>query len=192
MRFFAVLFLCLCVLTPGALFGQGQTYIEGFLGSTSLDIPGANVDDETAFGLWGGYAFSENFAVEIGYTNYGESEFSDSFFDGFENVTEFTSDKISSFNIGIKGVVPLDGGIFITGKVGMAFWEFERQFSVIADSDGALLDIGKATLDDEDLYFGLGASYMISDTAYATLDYLTVEFGDLDVGVISFGIGTVF
>ena len=163
MRGFATLLLCLCVLTPGALFGQG--YVEGFFGSTSIDAAsGVDIDDETAFGFWGGYAFSSNFAVEAGYGNYGE----------FEDVVE-----ISSFNVGIKGVVPLDGGVFLQGKVGMALW------------DASIDSLGIST-DGEDLYFGFGASYFISGTTYATVDYLMVDVEDADVSVVSIGIGMLF
>ena len=188
MRFFAVLFLCLCVLTPGALFGQGQTYIEGFFGSTSIDVPGGfNVDDETAFGFWGGYAFSSNFAFEVGYGNYGE--FEDSFDDGFEVFT--ISETLTSFNVGIKGIVPLEGGVFLHGKIGMAFWEVEQELTI---SDGVETFSDSFSIDDEDIYIGFGASYMISDTAYATVDYLMVDLDKLniDASVLSIGIGAIF
>ena len=163
MRGFATLLLCLCVLTPGALFGQG--YVEGFFGSTSIDVPsGFDIDDETAFGFWGGYAFSSNFTVEAGYGNYGE----------FLDVLE-----ISSFNVGIKGVVPLDGGVFLQAKMGMALWDATSE------------SLGIST-DGEDQYFGFGASYMISYTAYATVDCLMVDVEDADVSVVSIGIGMLF
>ncbi len=179
MRFFAVLFLCLCVLTPGALFGQG--YVEGFFGSTSLDLPGElTFDDETAFGFWGGYAFSDNFSVEAGYGNWGD--FSESVFDGIDAYT--VSTEISSFNVGIKGLVPLDSGVYLQGKVGMALWDTSTTFS-----DG----FPGFTDDGNDLYFGFGASYLFSDTSYVTVDYLMAELDDdVDVSVVSMGIGMLF
>ncbi len=193
MRVFGVLYLCLCVLIPGALFGQGQTYIEGYLGPASIDGIGVNTD-ETSFGLWGGYAFSENIAVEIGYGNYGESKvnFSDTF-DGTP-VEVHLSTTTAAFNIGIKGVVPLDGGFFLTGKVGMAFWGIDVTETNIADNDGSNLGSAKATLDNRDMYFGFGANYMISETAYVTLNHLMMEFDDIDidVGVSTIGIGILF
>jgi hypothetical protein len=179
MRGFAALLLCLCVLTPGALFGQG--YVEGFFGSTSVDLPGDfTFDDETAFGFWGGYAFSDNFSVEAGYGNYGDfSVFID---DGFDGYTE--SIEVSSFNVGIKGLIPLDSGVYLQGKVGMALWEASTTFS---DGFPGYKD------DGNDLYFGFGASYLFSDTTYATVDYLMAEFDDdQDVSVVSMGIGMLF
>ncbi len=120
MRVFGVLYLCLCVLIPGALFGQGQTYIEGYLGPASIDGIGVNTD-ETSFGLWGGYAFSENIAVEIGYGNYGESKVN--FSDTFEGtpVEVHLSTTTAAFNIGIKGVFLLMVGFFLPGK---SVWHF--------------------------------------------------------------------
>ena len=188
MRVLAALLLCLCVLTPGALFGQG--YVEGFFGSTSIDVPsGFDIDDETAFGFWGGYAFSSNFAFEVGYGNYGE--FEDSFIidDGFDEFLVDVSSTVTSFNVGIKGIVPLEGGVFLHGKVGMAFWEDEVNTTF---SDGFESFSASVSVDDEDMYFGFGASYMISYTAYATVDYLMVDVEDADVSVVSIGIGMLF
>jgi hypothetical protein len=177
MRFFAALLLCLCVLTPGELFGQG--YIEAFYGLTTIDSPVADLDDEAALGLWAGYAFTSNLAVEAGFGHFGEFDLGDD-----------QSARITSLNVGIKGVAPLAGGLFLTGKVGMAFWEKKFMGTVNA-----------MTVDDKDIYFGFGARYYFNpvdilfnrtSTTYATLDYLTVDVDDLDTSVVSIGIGATF
>jgi hypothetical protein len=177
MRVLAALLLCLCVLTPGALFGQG--YVEGYFGSSSLESSGVDVlDNESAFGFWGGYAVSSNFSFEAGYANLGDF--------GASEGPLSASIEFTSLNFGIKGLVPLEGGAFIQGKVGMAFWD-----ATATISDG--FDTLAATVDGEDLYLGFGASYMFSDTSYATVDYLMVDFdGNVDVSVVSFGIGMLF
>jgi OOP family OmpA-OmpF porin len=187
MRLFAALFLSLCLLTPGELCGQGYTYVEGFFGSTSIDALGfSNIDDETAFGLWGGYAVSNNFAIEAGYGNYGD--FGDTTID--TGITTVSSTVISTFNIGLKGSVPLDGGFFLHSRVGLALWEIDNE-EIVSGGDSTAI-----TLDGEDVYFGCGASYLITETAYISLDYLAVELnegpGDLDVSVFSLGVGLMF
>jgi len=179
MRGFAALLLCLCVLTPGALFGQG--YAEGYFGSTSLELSdsgGLTFEDEIAFGFWGGFPVSNNISIEAGYANFGDFTVSD--------FGETLSIKLTSFNIGVKGLVPLDGGVFLQGKVGMALWDAKATLS-----DG--FDTFTSAGDGEDIYFGFGASYMFSDTTYATVDYLMVDFdGDIDSSVVSMGIGMLF
>ncbi len=76
----------------------------------------------------------------------------------------------------------------------MAFWGIDVTETNIADNDGSNLGSAKATLDNRDMYFGFGANYMISETAYVTLNHLMMEFDDIDidVGVSTIGIGILF
>ena len=196
MRLFAALFLCLCVLTPGELCGQGgPSYVEGFFGTTSIEALGFNSnDDETAFGFWGGYSVSSNFAIEAGFGNYGE--FGSSEFNSMTGNNDEDATTISSFNIGFKGSVPLEGGVFLQGKIGLALWEIENVTSS-TDGDGDVVDLNTFSFDGEDIYFGVGVSYMINETSYLTVDYLVVELSKdvisgIDVGVFSLGVGFMF
>jgi len=185
MRFFAALILCLCVLAPGALFGQGRGFLEGFGGVTSLNPIGSinSVSAGAAFGFWGGYAFSNNFAVEAGYGNFGKFDVN------YSGTTDplLTSQSISSFNIGLKGVYPLRSDFFLTGRVGMAMWD--NKADVLSGTG-----LGSTASDGEDPYFGFGISYKKkgSEFYYYTFEYLTGDFGDTDVDVFCFGVGTVF
>jgi hypothetical protein len=171
MRLLTALLLCLCVLTPGALFGQGKPYFELFLGSSSVEYVGAvgtSVVD-SAYSYWGGYAFSSNFSVEAGIGVFGTDVFSEISF--------------STLNVGIKGMVPLDGGVFVQGKVGMASWDA---------SVNGVFGNPIVSNEGEGIYIGVGASYIIDDIAYATIDYYGGNFGDYNVDVVSLGIGFMF
>jgi hypothetical protein len=190
MRVLAALLLCLCVLTPGSLFGQGQTYIEGFFGSTSYgpsSVP-VDLDQGSAFGLWGGYAFSSNFAFEVGYVNYGEYSISTDIAIAELDIVSLSAEaEISSFNFGAKGVLPLDGGFFLTGKIGMALWDATGDVTIEYSDNTITLPVSTRS---ENYYIGCGASYLFSDTVYATVDYLSLQAQN--VSVVSIGIGMLF
>ena len=162
MRLFTALLLCLCVLTPGALFGQGKIYFEAGFGSGSVESDGVALSDsQDSRLLWGGYTFSSNFSVEAGYGNHGDT---------------FSHSPFELITAGIKGRVPLAGGVILHAKVGMA-----------------LLDAPNfGSKEEKGIYYGIGASYFFDNIAYGTVDYFAGDIEDYDVSVVSLGIGFVF
>ena len=48
-------------------------YVGVNAGSAKIDLTG--FDSTTSFGVFGGYAFNENFAAEVAYTNFGSKDY---------------------------------------------------------------------------------------------------------------------
>lgn len=144
--------LVLAGLSSPALAAGSYWFVRGEAGSTNLDIDGADGDDDT-FGVRGGFFFTENFAAEAFYTNYGDDS------------SAGDSVKISGLGVGLVGKKSfgLDPhtGFFISGRVGAVRNETKVRIggigSVKDDSTKAYAGIGAGY--DFNRNFGLGLNY---------------------------------
>jgi len=71
--------------------------------------------DDVSFGLRSAITFNKHISAELSYHNYGEADDT--------NIDEFgdtISDKFatSAFNLGVKGVFPLENGLSLNARVG--------------------------------------------------------------------------
>ncbi len=121
--------------------------------------------DSTSVSIYGGSSLSENFAIEGGFIDYGS--FTDL------GITA----EISAFTIGGKFFLPLEENFAAHFKMGMAFYEIE------------LLGL---TDDEEDLYFGFGGSYRVSDKMALTFDWMKHDFGAASMKNLGFGLAVDF
>ncbi len=194
MRVFSPVVLCLIILVPGVLLGQGLQYAEAFIGSAQFEDY-----DDRSIGIRTGYAFSDRFSVEIGYVDFGTYE--ETFFVGDGDptcvidcggeetppVTEFSIDSLTSLNIGIMGSMPWKDNISLHARAGLAMWEAEGSLT-----DGISGDILSGSNDGDDIYFGVGARIDVSATTYLTADYWMVDADGADLSTITAGVGFSF
>ena len=131
-------------------------------------------DNSTSYGLRGVYQFNDYFGVELSFQESGEGK--ESFIDEFDDTigTEFETQQI---NVGVKGMIPLEGGFSLVGRLGLSAWDFDA-----AVTDSSIPgEVGKLSDSGSDLYYGVGGQYRFSDTLYVGLEYTMLNF-DLDLG----------
>ena len=131
-------------------------------------------DNSTSYGVRGVYQFNEFFGVELSYQDSGEA--AKSFIDEFDATirTEFETQQI---NVGVKGMIPLDGGFSLVGRLGLSSWDFD---AALTDSDFPGV-VDRLSDSGSDLYYGVGGQYRFSDTLYVGLEYTMLNF-DLSLG----------
>ena len=142
------------------------------------DFPGASgpvttIDDDGFGGrLYGGYQFTENWAVELGWTLYADTDVT----------VGGTKTDMSQWAIDLvaKGIIPLSNGFSVYGKLGPAYVDSDRGGSLGSDED------------EFTLAYGLGTSYAFSRNFEADLSWTRVHgqsvIGDADL----FALGAIY
>ncbi|GAA5173967.1 outer membrane beta-barrel protein [Niveibacterium umoris] len=94
-----------------ALAADEGFYIGGNVGASKHDVSGvADVkDNPTTWGLYGGYDFNRNFAVELGYQDLGKAEAG-----GYQS-------KNYAVSTDLVGKLPVSDRFDVFGKVGLAY-----------------------------------------------------------------------
>ena len=149
--------------------------------------------DDISFGIRGVLSLHKNISAELSYHNYGEAD--DTYIDEFGDTI---NDKLSTsaFNLGAKGVLPLENGLSLNARIGVSFWDSEFE-----ETDSSFPgEIFKADDDGVDLYYGVGAKYDISSNFYVGAEYTLTKMdistegvsADLDVDNISLSLGFKF
>ena len=157
--------LALAALSAPAL-ADGQGFVRFETGRSDLDFSvdgDRGSDDDTAFGVRGGYWFNPNIAVEGFYSRY----YSQSYDDGFDTY----SLKLHGVGVGVVGKTNFAGnhqGFFVTGRAGIA-----RGVATV-DFDGS---VEEAEAGDVKPYFGVGAGYDFSPGFGVGLNYDQVKSG---------------
>jgi OOP family OmpA-OmpF porin len=132
-------------------------YIGGAYGMSSFDIDTAGItnpsvdDSDSGFKIFGGYQFSRNWGVEVGYVDFGKAGISGSILG-----IPFTSDLgVTALTVAGTGTMPMNESFSLLGKVGM--WNWDAKASV-----AALGTAGSASDSGTDLFFGVGLRYNLS------------------------------
>ena len=166
---------------------------EILLGTADQEVSAGGVSasgDDISFGVRGAFSLSENFAIEGAYQSYGEAD--DTYIDSFGDTI---NDKLTTtaLNIGVKGIVPLDNGVSLNGRLGISFWDAE-----LKETDSAFPgQTFKADDDGNDLYYGIGIQYKINSQIFIGAEYTITKMdistngvsADLDVNNISLSLG---
>jgi len=113
-------------------------YFRGDIGAARYENTGP-FPDPGKLGLGGGYRFSRNFAVDVGLTFFGRSEF---------NSSELMA---SSLHPSLVGILPLSKEFSAIGKLGVS-----RNH---AEAEGGGINFSHTRTD---VYYGLGASYDVN------------------------------
>jgi OmpA-OmpF porin, OOP family len=138
---------------------------------------GVSCDDEdTAFKILGGYQFNKNFAVELGYTDFGEVS-------GAGGGNSFSTEA-TAFELVAVGMLPLADKFSVYGKIGM--------YRGDVDTSGTGI-FGSASESNTDLTFAVGVRYDFTRNLGVRAEwqkYQDVGGGDIgesDVDVLSIG-----
>ena len=175
----------------GAVVGQAEADIS-LSDVSDLDDGGnfsnINIDDsDTTYGITAGYRVSTNFAVELGYQDFGEfnvsgnSDGTGSFW--FAGPVEATAEA-TGILLGLKGIYPVQENFEIYGKAGINSWDTDND---LTDSFGAF----SASDDGTDPYFGIGASYILNNVSF-NASLTRFDISDTDVDVFSIGLEISF
>jgi len=142
---------------------------EFLLGSTTQEIEGDDGDD-TSFGLRGTYNINPNVGLELSYQNHGEADWT--YIDAFGNTINEKS-ATDSFNLGIKGVLPLQHGFSLNARLGISFWNVD-----LDATDSSVPGVTFSGSDSgNDIYYGIGGQYAVNDKFSIGLEYTLAEFG---------------
>ncbi len=163
---FAVLFL-LSMLSTSVL-AAPHFYIGGSIGQSYVEennvLAGEDFEDEDfGFKAFAGYRFHKNFAAELDYLDYGETD------DNILGIdTEIDLYAVALYAVGI---LPLSEQFELFVKLGAAYWDGEADASIM----------GITVSDDEngtDLAYGLGASYAFTDNFAVRVEYEEIDVDD--------------
>lgn len=129
--------------------------------------------NDISLGIRAALKVNPNLAFELAYQDYGETD--DTYTDLYGDTI---TDKVSSsaVNMGVKGIIPFEGGFSLHGRIGLSLWQAE-----IKETDSAFPgETFKADDDGSDLYYGLGLQYDISPEFVVGVEY---AYTDMDVSI---------
>jgi OOP family OmpA-OmpF porin len=159
---------------------QAQSYAGVNVGRSTqkADITGFGsfTDHTTAFKLYGGYQFNENFGIEGGYADLGKAEYT------YSGVTQSGTPR--SIYVAATGTMPLAERFALIGKIGAA-----RTRTTITTTGFADDKQSKTTL-----LLGVGTTYAITPTILAVVEYeyfgkvIKEDTGSLKTNVLSAGV----
>ena len=136
-------------------------YVGGNLGLADFDEAG---DDDMSFKILGGYQLNRNWAVELGYSDFGKV--------GFGGVDV----KGNALELVGVGMLPINDKFSVLGKLGFARGE---------------LKAGGTSADSTEITYGFGAQYNLSPTLGIRGEYQMypdVGDGGTDINVLSVGV----
>lgn len=150
---------------------------EVLVGKTDQELSsdyGDTEGDDTSIGIRGAFLLNKNFALELSYHDYGEAD--DSYIDGWGDNIKDSLDS-SSFNLGVKGILPLNNGFSLHARLGVAFWDVE-----LSETDSAFPgETFKGDDSGNDFYYGIGAQCAINEKFTIGVEYTVSEF-DTEIG----------
>ena len=151
--------------------GVGQMSVDS---DTDLDGTLLSFDDsDTAFRIFGGWQFNENFGLEAGYIDGGSA--SETF--NIEGTDVDVDIDVSGFDLMLRGVLPIGDSFFAFAQVGGIFWDADFAASAdgetVSDSDSG-----------EDLAYGAGIGFNFSENAGVRAEYMIYDISGADVDSI--------
>lgn len=155
-------------------------------------------DKDTSFSLFGGYRFSQYFALEAGYVDFGTSEYRSS---GTVNppgpVTSVPASygadfEVKGFTAAALGAVPLGEKFDLHAQLGLLFADTEITQTASIGGDSAT---DSFSANSEDVFYGVGVGLHLGSNWSFSLDWRQFkdvgddeETGESDVDRISLGV----
>ncbi len=156
-------------------FGNGQMYAGLKVGQFYLDDDGLDdLDDATAYGVYGGYKFDPNFGIEVEYVGSSDADFE---FDGIDG--EYDVKTYGAYGT-YRYFFPNAAGIYAKGKLGIAKTEVDIS---IDDGFGGSYDDSS---DDTGVAGGIGLGYSINPDFAVELEYALTD-SDADAELLTLG-----
>lgn len=158
---------------------------------SGFSVISADMDDSgTSLSFTLGYQVNPNLSFEGGYINLGEVSV-----DVVGYISPYVVDvntviKTDGLFFDIKGQVPINETFSIYGKFGLLKWDSDVTASVSEPTLGSY--DASESVDDNDTFFGIGASFNMTSSMALNVDYTFYKLDDLDVDVLSLGIQVGF
>jgi len=176
----------LIALTVAGLFSVNAFAVEPYLqlnaGQSDFDVSGDHTD--TVLGAGIGFGVSNNLAFEISYNDFGEASEKD-----ILSIGDKASVEANAVSLAAVGKLPIDSSFQIFGKLGLDIWntDFSYRDGFVSGSDSD---------DGTDLFYGVGASFSITESTDIHIEYQAHSFKiageDLDVDVVLVGVNFGF
>lgn len=146
--------------------GAGQASIGDYRLASAAD---ALEDTPTAWRVFAGRRFGRNFALALGYSDFGEVEASGTSFGGFSDRIEVRAIEI----LGI-GVWPISAAIELYGVAGYAHWEQDVRQTVAGFTE-------RFDASEQSASLGVGANWWLSGSLGLQFEWRRyVEIGDVE------------
>jgi OOP family OmpA-OmpF porin len=143
---------------------QGYIGIAAGQANNSIDGSGQTItsrdEKKTAYKIYGGYDFSKNWGVEVGYADLGNPRITYLIGGVSVNVTG----KVSSIYVAGTGTLPINDMFSLRGKLGLAM----NHVSATA-SAGGVTAVGSGNKSSP--LIGIGATYNINKNVAVTADF---------------------
>lgn len=186
--FIAMLFMT--GMCGGTLANAGSYYVTINAGLSKLKDFCANPaagftckDNSVAYGLDGGYQFSDMFGLELAYANYGAPKTSGLLFGSNLEVTQ----EISGLRLSGTATFPLSNSFAFTGKLGIS----RTNLNVISTQTPGP-SIPSYTASSTSLAYGAGVKYNISPSVALRVQYENMgKTGDETIGTDSLSLLTM-
>lgn len=150
-------------------------------GSTATNV---SIDDsDTALGFNAGYNVNANFAIELGYQDFGEVSvmgFSDGSGSFWAAGPAAALAEATGTTLGVKGSYPAAENIQLFGKIGLTSWDADF---ILADNDGVF----PSSDDGTDMYFGVGATFKTGNVGISA-SFTRFDVADTDIDALSLGV----
>jgi OmpA-OmpF porin, OOP family len=154
---------------PGFYAGVG-------IGNGTIEVDEVDFDEsDTAFKIFGGYSFNENFAVELTYLDGGAPEMTVSGIGGTGSVEA----EVTGLNVAALGRIPLASTFAIFGKIGLTSYDVEatgriNNQVIIQGSDSS-----------EEITYGIGGAFSFGPSFEMRAEYEMADINDGDYSLLS-------
>jgi OOP family OmpA-OmpF porin len=143
----------------------GEASYEEDLGFDTFD------ESDTGYKFFAGYRFSDNFAVEGVYVDYGEPS---------GHILGIPAGvEITGYGVNLVGTIPLATGFEIFGKLGLLAWDGTATLGNLSGDES-----------DTDLTYGIGAAYFFDDHfgVQAEWEFVNFDNSNMDADMLSVGV----
>ena len=179
--------LSLAAAAP-ALAADNGFYVGGSAGTTKWNIGPSDIlttgsidNNDTAYKIFGGYDFTKNWGVELGYADLGKYEFNGT----YGGVSVRGDVKITAYTLVGVGTFPITDELAVFGKLGMYSWDAKA-----SASSGSIN--GSATGTGSNALYGLGMKFNFNDHLSMRGEYERFHDTDNPIDVFSVGVAYKF
>lgn len=159
-----------------------DTYDSAFRNAGVQNLHSSSGNTDLAYKLQAGYAFTRNWAVEGGYFNLGQADYSVS---GTYRGTPINANakvQADGWNVSGVGTLPLSDRWAVFGKLGVAFATVTADYAVGGAGVGRLYG-RNASSNDVTAVYGLGATYSLNRYFSLRAEYeIYNQLGNSDTG----------
>ena len=155
-----------------------QAYVGGAFGQADAEVVGIDIGDDSSFKFFGGAKINQNLGFEIGYVDFGEATLT-----GNGSLTL----SASGIDFALMGYIPVGQNVDLFAKLGLLMWDADATFvNVPGFGTGTVSD------DGNDINYGFGAIFGVSNNVSIRVSYEMYELDDIDVTNMSIGASVSF